>query len=212
MDEKVWMASKEVAEKLDVHVRTLRNWLEMFVPACERHKNPQGHYLISEKGFELLKEVKIRKDAGNSSLRDIQREMIDEGKLEIEWLQEDEYVAATSIDAQDHALAAVVQGQAMQHALHEVELTVQETLFQFKQELSNLSSMQQMQSTILQKIADIEEMQESLRLEMRRVTFEMDLMHQRMTRRKTRNDKYEQKWSLNPFRWFTRSNQSVTAE
>jgi len=52
-------------------------------------------------------------------------------------------------------------------------------------------------------------MQESLRLEMRRVTFEMDLMQQRLTRRKERYARYEPRWSLNPFRWFTRSDRAA---
>jgi len=206
MDIQVWMASKEVADRLDVHVRTLRNWLEMFVPAQERLKNPQGHYLISETGYALLKEVKERKEAGNSSLREIQKQMIEEGKLPADMLLHDE--AASAVEQ-----SIAVTGQASLHsALQEVELTVQETLVQFQQELAQLSALHQLQSTILQKIADIEEMQESLRLEMRRVTFEMDLMQQRLTRRKERFDRHQPRWSLNPFRWFTRADRSVTAE
>jgi DNA-binding transcriptional MerR regulator len=206
MDIQVWMASKEVADRLDVHVRTLRNWLEMFVPAQERLKNPQGHYLISETGFALLKEVKERKDSGNSSLRDIQKQLIEEGKLPAEMLLQDE---AASADEQSVALT----GQAsLNSTFHEVELTVQETLLQFQQELTQLSSLHQLQSTILQKISDIEEMQESLRLEMRRVTFEMDLMQQRLTRRKERFERHQPRWSLNPFRWFTRADHSATAK
>jgi len=208
MDVQVWMASKEVADRLDVHVRTLRNWLEMFVPEQERQKNPQGHYLISENGFALLKEVKQRKDAGNASLREIQRQMIAEGKLppEMQFVKDEtslDEVAVTSIAHQPASLQSVLQ---------EMELSVQETLYQFQQELNQLTILNQMQNTILQKIADIEEMQESLRLEMRRVTFEMDLMQQRLTRRKQRFERHEPRWSLNPLRWFTRTGRSVSAE
>lgn len=206
MEVQVWMASKEVADRLDVHVRTLRNWLEIFVPVQERHKNPQGHYLISETGFSLLKEVKERKDAGHASLREIQRQMMDEGKLPLDMLLADE-----AEGAEEQALS-VVGGTGMQHAFQEIELTVQETLLQFRQELTQLTSVHQMQSAILQKIADIEERQEALRLEMRRVTFEMDLMQQRLTRRKQRFDRHQPRWSLNPFRWFTRTERTVSME
>lgn len=207
MDVQVWMASKEVADRLDVHVRTLRNWLEMFVPDQERQKNSQGHYLISEHGFSLLKEVKERKDAGNASLRDIQRQLIEEGKLP------EEIVTAREPLAGDEAAVALLGDKSVQaSSLHELELTVQDTLYQFQKELAALSTFQQLQTTILQKIADIEEMQESLRLEMRRVTFEMDLMQQRLTRRKQRHDKYQTRLSLNPLRWFTRSDRSISAE
>ncbi|KMZ40021.1 MULTISPECIES: MerR family transcriptional regulator [Bacillales] len=203
MDVQVWMASKEVADRLDVHVRTLRNWLDLFVPAQERLKNPQGHYLISEAGFELLKEVKERKDNGNSSLKDIQRQLIEEGRLSEEMLMEEELVGA------DETAVTLSATNKLGTGMREVEMTVHETLVQFQQELTQLSSMNHMQSTILQKIADIEEMQESLRLEMRRVTFELDLMQQRLTRRKERYARYEPRWSLNPFRWFTRSNRAA---
>ncbi|WP_429844076.1 MerR family transcriptional regulator [Brevibacillus sp. FIR094] len=203
MDVQVWMASKEVADRLDVHVRTLRNWLDLFVPAQERLKNPQGHYLISEAGFELLKEVKERKDNGNSSLKDIQRQLIDEGRLSEEMLLEEELAGA------EETAVTISATNKLGMGMREVEVTVHETLVQFQQELTQLSSMNHMQSTILQKIADIEEMQESLRLEMRRVTFELDLMQQRLTRRKERYARYEPRWSLNPFRWFTRSDRAA---
>ncbi|MDC0760146.1 MerR family transcriptional regulator [Brevibacillus sp. AG] len=203
MDVQVWMASKEVADRLDVHVRTLRNWLDLFVPAQERLKNPQGHYLISEAGFELLKEVKERKDSGNSSLKDIQRQLIEEGRLSEEMLLEEELTGA------EETAVTISATNKLGTGMREVEVTVHETLVQFQQELTQLSSMNHMQSTILQKIADIEEMQESLRLEMRRVTFELDLMQQRLTRRKERYARYEPRWSLNPFRWFTRSERAA---
>lgn len=203
MDVQVWMASKEVADRLDVHVRTLRNWLDLFVPAQERLKNPQGHYLISETGFSLLKEVKERKDSGNSSLRDIQRQLIDEGRIPEEMLMAEEAAPL------EEAAAAVAAPKMASAALHEMELTVQEALIQFQNELSQLTSLNQMQSTILQKMTDIEEMQESLRLEMRRVTFEMDLMQQRLTRRKERFMRHQPRWSLNPFRWFTRTDRAA---
>ncbi|MEJ8546751.1 MerR family transcriptional regulator [Brevibacillus borstelensis] len=205
MDVQVWMASKEVADRLDVHVRTLRNWLEMFVPAQERLKNPQGHYLISEAGFSLLSEVKQRKDEGNHSLREIQRQMIEEGKIPECMAAESEVAAA---DGQALSLSGP---NALTQSMQEMEMSVSEAIVHFQQELAQLSTMNQLQSNILQKMADIEEKQESLRLEMRRVTFEMDLMQQRLTRRKERFDRHQPRWSLNPFRWFTRSNRNITA-
>jgi len=203
MDVQVWMASKEVADRLDVHVRTLRNWLDLFVPLQERLKNPQGHYLISEKGFTLLKEVKERKDSGNSSLKEIQKQFIEEGRISEDMLFSEE------LSLSDETAVTVGTPNKLSSGMREMELTVQETLMQFQNELTQLSSLNHMQATILQKIADIEEMQESLRLEMRRVTFEMDLMQQRLTRRKERYARYEPRWSLNPFRWFTRSDRTA---
>lgn len=203
MDVQVWMASKEVADRLDVHVRTLRNWLEMFVPAQERQKNPQGHYLISEKGFFLLKEVKNRKENGSGSLREIQRQLCEEGYIPEEMLVPEELLF------EETAVTAANDSAAVQSGMREVELSVQEALVQFKHELTQLAALNQTQTTILQKISDIEERQETLRLELRRVTFEMDLMQQRLTKRKERYARYQSRWSLNPFRWFTRSDQAA---
>jgi len=203
MNVQVWMASKEVADRLDVHVRTLRNWLDLFVPANERLKNPQGHYLISENGFALLKEVKERKDSGSSSLREIQRQLIDEGKLPGEMMLSEELAAA------EETAIALPAAAKLDPGIREMQKSVQEALIQFQQELTQLTSLHSMQTTILKKITDIEERQESLRLEIRRVTFEMDLMQQRLTRRKERYARHEPRWSLNPFRWFTRSDRAA---
>jgi DNA-binding transcriptional MerR regulator len=202
MDVQVWMASKEVADRLDVHVRTLRNWLDMFVPAQERQKNPQGHYLISEKGFSLLKEVKERKENGSGSLRDIQRQMCEEGLLPEEMLLPEELLF-------DETAVSASETTAVQSGIQEMEMSVQEALVQFQHQLTQLASLHQTQTTILQKITDMEERQETLRLELRRVTFEMDLMQQRLTKRKERYARYQSRWSLNPFRWFTRSEQAA---
>ena len=180
----VWMSSKEVAERLGLHVRTLRNWLEMFVPVDERQKNAQGHYLISEQGYLLLKEVKERKDAGNASLLDIRQQLIAEGRLSPDALLLAEAAAGGTATPQAEA-----NHPALLHAFREVELAVQETLCQFQQELAQLATLQKTQTTILEKIAEIEERQESLRLELRRVTFEMDLLQQRLTKRKHRQDR-----------------------
>jgi DNA-binding transcriptional MerR regulator len=204
MDVQIWMASKEVADRLDVHVRTLRNWLDMFVPAKERLKNPQGHYLISETGFALLKEVKERKDKGNSSLRDIQRQMMDEGLVPEELLMAEE-----NATEEETAVTTTTVNLEPQTRVREVEYAMHEALIAFQHELTQLRSLNQTQLTILEKIADIEEKQEFLRLEMRRVTFEMDLMQQRLTRRKERFARHQPRWSLNPFRWFSRSNQAA---
>lgn len=202
MDVQVWMASKEVADRLDVHVRTLRNWLEMFVPAQERQKNPQGHYLISEKGFSLLKKVKERKENGSGSLREIQRQLCAEGLIPEEMLLPEEPAFEETAATADSSNTAVQKRE-------ETERSLQEALLKFQHELTQLAALTQTQSTILQKILDIEERQETLRLELRRVTFEMDLMQQRLTKRQERFARYQSRWSLNPFRWFTRSNRTV---
>jgi hypothetical protein len=159
--------------------------------------------LISENGFALLKEVKERKDSGNSSLREIQRQLIDEGRIPEDLLLSDE------LSSVEETAITVAASNKLDAGMQEMERSVQETLVQFQRELTQLTTLNTMQSTILQKITDIEEMQESLRLEIRRVTFEMDLMQQRLTRRKERYARYEPRWSLNPFRWFTRSDRAA---
>lgn len=201
---KRWMASKEVAERLDLHVRTLRNWLDLFVPVSEKQKNPQGHYLISETGFELLKTAKERKDSGNSSLRDIQLQMAEEGLLRLDELSEDEVAASSE--------QSVVAHPSLQTVLKEVETSFQEALYQFQRELTQLAAFQHMYTTIFQKIADMEEKQESLRLEIRQVMSEMELMHQRLTKRKQRLERYESRWSWNPLKWFTRHDRHLSTK
>lgn len=193
----VWMSSKEVAERLGVHVRTLRNWLEMFVPVEERQKNAQGHYLISEQGYRLLKEVKERKDAGNASLLDIRQQMQAEGLLGPDTSLSEE-TAATIQTAEQRE----TEQTSLMRVLQEMEMAVQETLCQFQLELAHLSALKQTQTAILEKIAEIEEKQESLRLELRRVTFEMDLLQQRLTKRKHRQSRHQPRFSFNPLRWF----------
>lgn len=142
MDVQVWMASKEVADRLDVHVRTLRNWLDLFVPAHERLKNPQGHYLISENGFALLKEVKERKDSGNSSLREIQRQLIDEGRIPEDLLLSDE------LSSVEETAITVAASNKLDAGMQEMERSVQETLVQFQRDSRNYY-VDTMQSTIL---------------------------------------------------------------
>ncbi|HBI02758.1 MAG TPA: hypothetical protein DDY49_01840, partial [Paenibacillaceae bacterium] len=77
----VWMSSKDAAVKLNVHVRTLRNWIDTFSPYMELQKNSQGHYLLSDQAFQLLIEIKRIKDSGIQTLKEIEDHLLHENIL-----------------------------------------------------------------------------------------------------------------------------------
>ncbi|MCG6197907.1 hypothetical protein H1215_12090, partial [Anoxybacillus sp. LAT_38] len=77
------------------------------------------------------------------SLRDIQRQLIEEGRIPADMLVDEETAAA------QEQLVSVTGPKAA--GLREMELTVQEMMLQFQHELAQLSSLNQLQSTILQK-------------------------------------------------------------
>ncbi|BAU29152.1 DNA-binding transcriptional MerR regulator [Aneurinibacillus soli] len=195
----MWMTSKDVAEKLDVSVRTIRNWIENFSAYMVLQKNSQGHFLLSEQAFALLVEIKRMKDSGVPTLREVEELLVLE-KIVPEH---------RSVEFTDHAFeegTAVMFPEEVaslpDHVysrLNEIEETIARQLSDVSREMTEVFSqsvsalarphteeshpatapdlmLTQYYKEILRKMDEMEKKQEDLRLEMRKMNFEIQMV------------------------------------
>lgn len=179
-----WMSSKDAAVKLKVHVRTLRNWIDTFSPYMLLQKNSQGHYLLSEQAYNLLIEIKRVKDSGIQTLKEIEDVLLYEQILpERKSLQSNEL-------PQEETQSPPLSGDILE-SISRIETQINKRIFEAFSEISSayeshlpplqgdprLHEDQLFQQEMLKKINEIEKKQEGLKLELRKINFEIQLMN-----------------------------------
>jgi DNA-binding transcriptional MerR regulator len=80
--EKKHITTREAAERLRVHARTIRKWIDVFEDYIHPEVNDRGHYIFTEEGFRRLADIQNRLQKPNKSMRQVRQELIQEGKLE----------------------------------------------------------------------------------------------------------------------------------
>jgi DNA-binding transcriptional MerR regulator len=188
----MWMASKDVAEKLDVSVRTIRNWIDTFSPYMVLQKNSQGHFLLSEQAFNLLIEIKRVKDSGVQTLKEVEEVLLLEKVLPEKKTLDIDY----GLPPEDEPLLRLETDDTAQYLfnrINEMERHLSQQLFETIHELGQAYGTQAAQrqketalpedlmltqyyKEILRKMEEIEKKQENLRLEMRKMNFEIQMI------------------------------------
>ncbi|MBN6188448.1 hypothetical protein JQN58_16480 [Aneurinibacillus sp. BA2021] len=180
-----WMASKDVAGKLDVSVRTVRNWIDTFSPYMVLQKNSQGHFLLSEQAFNLLIEIKRVKDSGVQTLKEV------EDLLLLEKILPEKKELAIDYDTSMDDIPLKSESDTphyLYERINKMEQHLSQQLFEIVHELNQASEaaaqqtipedlmLTQYYKEILRKMEEMEKKQESLRLEMRKMNFEIQMI------------------------------------
>ncbi|WCK55933.1 hypothetical protein PP175_08460 [Aneurinibacillus sp. Ricciae_BoGa-3] len=197
-----WMASKDVAVKLDVHVRTLRNWIDAFSPYMVLQKNSQGHLLLSEQAYQLLVEIKKRKDTGVQTLKEVEDSLRADGLLPDRMETEDLNPATAHQEVPSQAAAAIMEklselessiNQQFYESLHEFTEAYRQTASSMELVVLEASrsertspaparggaastEIEQQYKNIMRKMEEIEDKQENIRLEMRKMNFDIQML------------------------------------
>lgn len=196
----MWMTSKDVAEKLDVSVRTVRNWIENFSSYMVLQKNSQGHFLLSEQAFALLIEIKRMKDSGVPTLREVEELLVLEkivperksGEFDDHVFEEEDAAVMFQNEDTTHPDHLFTRLNEIEEKLaHQLSAVSREMTDVFSQSVAALAQPKQNESNpkpspdlmltqyykeILRKMEDMEKKQEDLRLEMRKMNFEIQMV------------------------------------
>ncbi|SMO83647.1 MerR family transcriptional regulator [Melghirimyces algeriensis] len=84
MSEEARISTREAAERLHVHARTIRKWIDVFEEYISPQVNDRGHYMLTSDGFQKLSDIQQRLQETNKSMRQIRQDLIKEGKWEME--------------------------------------------------------------------------------------------------------------------------------
>ena len=81
MDEsKKFFTTSEAAEKLNVHARTVRKWIDAFSDYIRPELNKRGHYLLTESGLKALRDVQEQLKTGKKTLKQVREELVKSGR------------------------------------------------------------------------------------------------------------------------------------
>lgn len=75
------ITTRRASEILQVHVRTVRKWIDSFQEYVSPQINEKGHYIMTPESFMRLKEIKVRMQDSKKSMRQVKEELVEEGKL-----------------------------------------------------------------------------------------------------------------------------------
>jgi DNA-binding transcriptional MerR regulator len=89
MAEQVYMTTREAAERLHVHARTVRKWIDAFEEYISPDVNERGHYMLTEASFQRLENIQQRLQESNKSMRQIRQDLMKEGEWEVERVSEE---------------------------------------------------------------------------------------------------------------------------
>jgi len=82
MSQTACISTREAAERLHVHARTIRKWIDAFEEYISPDLNERGHYILSEESLRRLAEIQSRlQEQPQKSMKQVREELIREGKI-----------------------------------------------------------------------------------------------------------------------------------
>ncbi|MBA4493707.1 MerR family transcriptional regulator [Paenactinomyces guangxiensis] len=81
MNQAAYITTREAAERLQVHARTVRKWIDTFEEYICPDWNERGHYVLTEDSLLRLAEIKNRLQEPSKSMKQVREDLMREGKL-----------------------------------------------------------------------------------------------------------------------------------
>lgn len=82
MNQDTLYSTSEVAERLHVHARTIRKWIDAFSDYVQPQLNNRGHYQLDANGVKALEHIQQQLQAGNTSLKQVREALVKSGALQ----------------------------------------------------------------------------------------------------------------------------------
>jgi DNA-binding transcriptional MerR regulator len=180
MSHEAWISTREAAERLQVHARTVRKWIDTFEEYIRPDLNERGHYVLSEHSLMKLAEIKKRLQEHGKSMKQVREDLIREGKLQAHLSHENTGQPARSDSAQalHHLMESMEHvGDMVEELFDRMERLENHmfTLFDSFEELENklveVSYDAVSAGEVHQMFDEIRKKQDQLRMELRNVTF-----------------------------------------
>lgn len=147
MKEQPVYSTQEAAERLNVHVRTVRKWIDAFPDYISPRKNKRGHYVLNESGLKALQNVQELLRTGSKTLKQVRAQLIKDGQLPPSGLS----IHPDTVGASETFTKQLAELEAAQKNMSHMLEHIQETLHH------------------------IQKKQEQLKFELRNATFEQRL-------------------------------------
>ncbi|MFC7439676.1 MerR family transcriptional regulator [Laceyella putida] len=176
------ISTKEAAERLQVHARTVRNWIDTFQEYIGPNWNERGHYVLSEESFSRLLDIKKRLNDSNKTLKQVREELIQEGKISLS--QPPSTAEPTRLDTETtekmfHHLLETIDnvGDLVEELYERMErmethmVGLFESLEEMEQKVLTVSYDSVSANEVQHMFDEIRKKQDQLRIELRNVSF-----------------------------------------
>lgn len=185
-----FLTTREAAERLQVHARTVRKWIDVFEDYICPDLNERGHYILSEDSLERLTDIKERLQETNKSMKQVREELNFEGKLAIgpqqappQKVEEPVSIAEISQEKALHKVMSTMNqmGGLMEELFERMDrmedhmFTIFETFEDMEHKLVSLNLDRVSGNEVHQMFDEIRKKQDQLKLELRNVNFTQKL-------------------------------------
>lgn len=82
MEQAAYISTREAAERLKVHARTIRKWIDTFEEYIVPDLNEKGHYTLTEESYSRLVDIQNRLHETQKPMREIKDDLVREGLIE----------------------------------------------------------------------------------------------------------------------------------
>lgn len=180
MTQAACISTREAADRLQVHARTVRKWIDTFEEYICPDLNERGHYVLTEDSFMRLMEIKKRLQEPHKSMRQVRDDLLREGKVE-QALLENEIASALHGDTErklNRVLSAMENVSDMMEDMFERIEQLEDHMYgvfeSFEDIEHKLTTVNQDSSNSLEiqkTLDDIRKKQDQLRIELRSINF-----------------------------------------
>lgn len=178
MTEAVQMTTKEAAEQLQVHARTIRKWIDTFEEYIQPDINERGHYILSKQSFLRLANIKSRLQEPHSSMKQVKENLMKEGKIKSalvapprEFIEETEKNMQEMINMMDGMTDLLEEMTTRVDHIEKHLLGLFNTLDEMQHKLLSVRYESASSNEVHQMFDEIRKKQDQLRMELRNVTF-----------------------------------------
>ncbi|SFS65623.1 MerR family transcriptional regulator [Marininema halotolerans] len=189
MTEEARISTREAAQRLHVHARTIRKWIDSFEEYIAPEANERGHYKLTEEGFRRLSDIQQRLQEPNKTMRQIRQDLMKEGKWEVERVvsesdasKKEEEVPKMPFGSETpvHRIIGSLDeiGEMMETVFARLDhledhvFTMFDVMEQMEAKISSQSQQSMVPATTVQQMMDeVSKRQEQLRAELRNATF-----------------------------------------
>lgn len=173
----------DAAKQLEVHARTIRNWIDTFEDYICPITNERGHYMLNEESIERLKDIQTRLQEPNKTMKQIREELTAEGLLVSDDEDEREREFELSKDQQAekmlHSLQLTVDrvGNLMEDMFDRMDRLEDqlyhlfESLEDLEHKIAAVSYDTLSPSEVHQMFEEVRKKQDQLKIELRSVSF-----------------------------------------
>lgn len=81
MTESILLTTSDAADRLQVHARTIRNWIDTFEDYIQPEVNDRGHYMLNEESIQHLNDIKQRLQEPNKTMKQVREDLQKEGLI-----------------------------------------------------------------------------------------------------------------------------------